>query len=687
MQNPFNVTKAVDFSDQEINDLFVDITERDGFTVLAKPTSPVPMLILGGKGSGKTHLMRYLSFQLQCIRHPGDILSGLSAEGFIGVYLRCGGLNASRFSGKGQSQESWDSLFPYYMDIWMSQLMLSCVREAFRQEKIPPEDEALLAQDITDLFDTPPSVKPNSLVEVCELLRHLQKEIDREVNNCAIKGRLDVEIRTSPGTLVFGIPDILRQRISALADLVFLYLFDELENLDARQQQYVQTLIREKRPPATIKIGARLYGIKTYATYSAGEENKEGSEFETLWLDSQLRGKKTGIYASFSRRLCTRRLQEFGYAVSTGTDASDGRRSMDDFFFVPDRDEFLESQTHFIRKKYANGERPYFRKVRDKLFAAIERDVVPGVENGDDIIRIIDCLRCVEFPILEKVNLLLLYQDWSSGKNVAESAMTIAQDCQRFREGENGESRYLTAYQHFKDDLLAQLFRESGRRLEYCGFERFVTMSGGLPRNLLIILKHIFKASTFNGEAPFEEGVISSLSQQEGVREAAEWFFRDAKMAGKDGDFVRSSIARLATLFRDIRYSDKPSECSIVTFSGDIYGATKTSQRNIQLAEQLSLLIRISKGQKDRNTRRIDNKYQLSPMLAPFWELPVSRRGTISLTAKELNSIFDPDFTDSFESLSRARVSRMQAPYFGKNANGNKSTSHGKQPKLPGFEE
>src|SRR5580698_8636200 len=105
--NPFNITKAVDFSDQEINDYWVDIPAGDGFAAMAKPTSPMPMLILGGKGSGKTHLMRYFSYPLQRIRHAKDVIGGIQKERYIGIYLRCGGLNSARFSGKGQAEEVW----------------------------------------------------------------------------------------------------------------------------------------------------------------------------------------------------------------------------------------------------------------------------------------------------------------------------------------------------------------------------------------------------------------------------------------------------------------------------------------------------------------------------------------------------------------------------------------------------
>ena len=130
--NPFNITKAVDFSDQEINDYWVDISSGDGFTGLAKPTSPMPMLILGGKGSGKTHLMRYFSYPLQCIRHSRKMCSaGIKNDKYIGVYLRCSSLNSLRFREKGQREEMWEEVFAYYMELWLSQLMLGTVLSAF----------------------------------------------------------------------------------------------------------------------------------------------------------------------------------------------------------------------------------------------------------------------------------------------------------------------------------------------------------------------------------------------------------------------------------------------------------------------------------------------------------------------------------------------------------------------------
>src|SRR5271165_119435 len=184
--NPFNITKAVDFSDQEINDYWVDISSGDGFTGLAKPTSPMPMLILGGKGSGKTHLMRYFSYPLQRIRYGQDVLAGIKKDRYIGVYLRCSSLNSPRFREKGQKEEMWEEVFAYYMELWLSQLMLSTVMSAVGGTSELEDREGDIVKELSDLIHLHQQTPPATLSGINALLRDLQRELDGAVNNSAI---------------------------------------------------------------------------------------------------------------------------------------------------------------------------------------------------------------------------------------------------------------------------------------------------------------------------------------------------------------------------------------------------------------------------------------------------------------------------------------------------------------------
>ena len=59
----------------------------------------MPKYVIGGKGCGKTHILRYFSYPLQRIREE-NIITLLQKDRYIGFYCILGGLNSSRFEGK-----------------------------------------------------------------------------------------------------------------------------------------------------------------------------------------------------------------------------------------------------------------------------------------------------------------------------------------------------------------------------------------------------------------------------------------------------------------------------------------------------------------------------------------------------------------------------------------------------------
>lgn len=123
-ENPFEVTKAVDFTDEEIAATWVDLP-GGGFKSLVDPRSPMPRFLVGGKGGGRTHLLRYFSYPLQCLRHTDDRIKGIQSDGYVGIYFRCGGLNSSRFAGKRQDEDTWATVFSYYTEVWFGQSLPS----------------------------------------------------------------------------------------------------------------------------------------------------------------------------------------------------------------------------------------------------------------------------------------------------------------------------------------------------------------------------------------------------------------------------------------------------------------------------------------------------------------------------------------------------------------------------------
>ncbi|GLR95797.1 hypothetical protein ACVMFA_007304 [Bradyrhizobium liaoningense] len=231
--NPFNITKAVDLSTEEIESLWIDVAGGDADAVF-KPTSPMPLLILGGKGSGKTHWMRYYSFPLQLFRfHNRNVrpLKGLRDDGYIGIYILLGGLNFERFRGRGQPDEVWRGLFEYYFELWLTQEIVQTLCSINSADSGLAKYEPIICAEIQKLFSDPPAALLLRFKELLEWCASLQRDLDYDINNVLYTGRFTTRIRATRGTLIFGIPRLLSEIVEEFSDLTFSYQLDELENI------------------------------------------------------------------------------------------------------------------------------------------------------------------------------------------------------------------------------------------------------------------------------------------------------------------------------------------------------------------------------------------------------------------------------------------------------------------------
>lgn len=651
-ENPFDLTKASDFSDSQILDYWVDLAGDHGLLTILKPKLIMPMMLLGGKGSGKTHLMRYCSSSVQAMRNSGSLFQAVNKEGYLGIYVHANGLRVGRFLGKGQPDDVWSTIFCYYFEVWLTINLVSAVRNYLTENEPLPSFESDFAKKAALLFDTPVSDEFNSVNSFHEYLINIQKLIDFEVNNCAITRSLNgIIVNFTPGKLMFGIPKLLSELIPNLSNTIFVYLIDEVETFTEGQQRFLNTLIRYREGNTSIKIGSRLYGIKTYETIGTSEPIKQNSEYERVELDRFLRGHSSE-YKSFVNKLIENRLKQHGFTIpEEGVASCFNNISSENFY----QESTLKLVASYDKK---NTERPYFKKLRTNITQ------ICGKGSDEIVNRIIEKIRFKEYPLLEKVNILLIYKSWGNLSELTNIADKISEECHNFlNKGKTAAPDYFQVYDHFDSDLLAQLYRDCKTKVNYCGLDTLIHLSQGIPRNLLGILKQIYRRSLFSGEKPFAGGIISVQSQTEGVMDSSAWFWDDAQ-PDSHGVEVREAVKELADLFRMVRYSDKPAECDLCTFSIDINGLTENSRKMLQIAENWSYLIRVRDGAKNKNDNSVDYKFQISPMLAPTWGISAHRRGTIEIKSDLGNAIFDQTCRGKLNFLRNKRVEGMIAPRF-----------------------
>ncbi len=287
---------------------------------------------------------------------------------------------------------------------------------------------------------------------------------------------------------------------------------------------------------------------------------------------------------------------------------------------------------------------------------------------------IIERLKYPENLFLERTNVFLFYRNWKDGliDDINSSILNIQKSLQSFIKGEKDNNHY-KVIDKFKKDIQDMLIFECGEKIIYPGIQSFIKMSAGIPRILLVILKHIYKWSYFNGENPFNGGIISLDAQQKGLKDAVEWFFEDARSVSNFSKDIRDGISRLGTFLKEIRYSNTPPECSLCAVSIDISEISIETYEYINLATQYSYLLKKS-DRKDKNSKRKDVIFQINGILAPKWDLPLYKRGELKLTNLEVDAIFNPSQTKYYKQVLKDRLNRYNAPFRNNDLSNNQTT-------------
>ena len=221
VNNPFDITKAVDYTDAEIYKYWVDLgNENQGFEGLIKPDTLMPMIIVGSKGSGKTHVMKYFSYELQkirCMAQSASMQEELAREKFIGIYIRCSGFNSDKFSGKGVSSELWSILHSYFWELWVGERLVNVLIDLLNSGSLEGVNETEIVHDILGMF-LKPKAGIGTFKELNSYLLDLQRDVDYQVQNFMFMGQEcpQIEVLLNTAKLTYDIPALLKRKISFL---------------------------------------------------------------------------------------------------------------------------------------------------------------------------------------------------------------------------------------------------------------------------------------------------------------------------------------------------------------------------------------------------------------------------------------------------------------------------------------
>ena len=650
VRNPFDINKAVDYNDEDLYKYWVNINLPAGFNAMVKPDILMPMIIVGSKGSGKTHVMKYYSYELQKIRlkqtESGDLKDSFEKESFIGVYMRFSGMNANVFSGQGVSDETWLKYFAYYWELFIGETVLAKLIDMQENGLLGGFDEVGFVGSLMNEFLNV-DAECKTLIELSEYLNKLQKLLQYEIHNFKAFDRTEpmVEIKLPVSTLTYGIPNSLKIFVPYFKDRHILYLFDEYENIDTLQQQVIQTLLREKPTSCSIRIGTRPYGIRTLKTINGIEENIEGSEFEILRLDDELRS--TDRYMEFMENICISRLKGVDINLPPKT-------TIGDYIDNLPTNILLDNAKH--RKSTYNVNKNLRKDLKKYKLQKL---------SEDEINVILELLSFPDDLVIERVSIELLYKK-IKGKsvNLEADARDIRKQAEAYyRKEYDKDNDVASRLSYYRRDIIDGIARSAHLPIPYYGFDTLVELSCGTPRTLLRLLKNAFSKQYFNtGEMPFiENNTLCIESQQAGIEGAYAWFYEENRIPNDEAG-VTDVVRRMGKFLQNVRFSDLPPQCSIGIFSVNEDNLSPEARKSLQTLLMYSYLVPHGKRRK-KNFDNTVSVYKLNSILIPQWELSLEKRGNVELNAEDAEMIFNPAKAEEYEQYLKAKLKAYNFPF------------------------
>jgi hypothetical protein len=276
---------------EQVFDLFCEPTY---FPELLDPKSCV---LVGGRGSGKTTVLRGMSYQ-------GRLL--LTAEApqhwdYYGLYLRINTARVTAFQGPELDEETWTRLFGHYLNIVLVESVVDFLiwfEDRVGTATLSADDCARVARD----FGT--TAEPVAgLHQLLGTVQAARSALQLFVNNV-----IDGE---RPVVSMLGAPlDTLLERLTGLEPFKsapLFFLLDEYENLSPQQQRIANTLVKHAGTLYAFKIGVKELGWRSRQTLNPDEQLQAPADYAQIDIAGRL--DQPGAFGSFASMICNDRLE------------------------------------------------------------------------------------------------------------------------------------------------------------------------------------------------------------------------------------------------------------------------------------------------------------------------------------------------------------------------------------------
>jgi hypothetical protein len=546
-----------------------------------------PCVLIGGRGTGKTTVLKGLSYKGQFALGKGGASSIVDAD-FYGVYYRINTNRVTAFKGPELTEAKWTKYFAHYINL----ILCFHVLEFIDWYTVQVGEVIQLGEKIEGKIATSLCIgdEKNGL-KLIERIENALVQFESAINSLSDNADQRLSLQGAP---IDQLTEAL-VNTSTFKGKQFFFLIDEFENLEDYQQRVLNTLIKHATSAYTFKVGVRELGWRERATLNANEQLTSPADYAHVNIGDVMEGKK---FAAFAAAVV-------GSRIFPDMPAGEVKEALKKF--LPKLTEMEEAEELLDEAQIENVRKEAEKVLSEKSFVAIN-----------------------ELPPAR----LCFAKFWNESRreeSVAQTFESLISDPKLWAERVNN---------YFYSYLFTIRKGKSGIRKYYAGWDVFILLANGNIRYLLELIHAaviIHLENEADRSAPISPATQTTAAQYVGKKNLDE--LQGLSVDGGHLTKLLLSLGRIFQLFADNPVGHTPEANQFNMKSSEDDDVNKATVRLINSAVMHLALIR-STGNKladQRDTKEYD--YMIHPVFAPFFVFSHRKKRKISLDASVIQRL------------------------------------------------
>lgn len=579
-----------------------------------------PRLIVGGRGCGKTMLLRYWSHQSKFSPLREDLSQSDLQQ--IGLYWRADTQFASAMAERDVAVDTWEAAFSHLAALIIGMEVLSSLQSISANKS--PELAAVNTADVDlkrlQAFD---ASLPTGVATLRDALEERLWKFESWVNDV----RKCAEPTFLPGQkFVLALITEIQRQLPQLRDSCFFVYVDEYENLRPYQQQLINTWLKHSEVPLIFNLAIKRHAFETLKT-TGPESLSDIHDFRTHDLEQYFLIEDAEVFFAeiLFLKLANAGIGSPPISVVDLRDVSklSERRSKEyKRLILAAIEELLPDVTH---KQLAIGvieDESLVRKLRSRIQIVLnERGSSLGVETF---------LR-PHLPEASIISPALLSRKRSKPEEIAAQMDRL----------EKGQDNHFTGRRSWVQNnfigSLLQIYEPYDRACPfYAGFHTFLKLSRGNVRHFLELCHKSIDRAFPDGD--YQGQRITATDQAEAARQASADFLGEVRSFGRYGNRLHFFVLGLGSLFAlaHLRPGLSESEQSHFSIVRGSEALNETDQDFLREATKWSVLFEEQATKLKQAYEPETIEYILNPIYAPYFHISYRKKRRLELRSEDL---------------------------------------------------